>query len=101
MQMKAFAGHLVRIERQDGSGRLVIRRKSDGEQHIVTLAEEAFSPELASVHDFPDAYHPFLLFLACHAETDFRLQHGNAHTRVAQTAEASQFLGHVVLCRAA
>jgi oligopeptidase B len=52
IQMKAFAGYLVRIEREDGSERLVIRRKSDGQQHTVRLAEEAFSLELASIHDF-------------------------------------------------
>ena len=48
----AFAGHLVRHEREDGLERLVVRRKADGGEHAVTFGEEAYSLELGSPYEF-------------------------------------------------
>jgi oligopeptidase B len=47
-----FAGHLARLERDDGLPRLVIRRKSDGAEHAVSFSEEAFDLELNGPFEF-------------------------------------------------
>jgi oligopeptidase B len=48
----ALADHLVRLEREDGSERLVVHRKSDGSEHAITFAEAAYSVRLDSPFEF-------------------------------------------------
>lgn len=48
----ALAGHLVRLEREDGLERLVIRRKADGGEHAIWFGEEAYSLELGLAYEF-------------------------------------------------
>ncbi len=38
----AFARHFVRLEREDGQPRIVVRRWSDGAEHTIAFAEEAY-----------------------------------------------------------
>ena len=52
LEIVALAGHLVRLEREDGLDRLVIRRKADGDEHAVVADEEAYSLELQSPYEF-------------------------------------------------
>jgi oligopeptidase B len=52
IDVTAFAGHLVRHERDDGLERLVVRRKADGGEHAVGFGEEAYSLELGSPYEF-------------------------------------------------
>ena len=52
LDMVALAGHLVRLEREDGFERLVIRRKADHSEHTVTFGEEAYSIDLGSPYEF-------------------------------------------------
>ena len=52
IDVTAFAGHLVRHEREDGLERLVVRRKADGGEHAVSFGEEAYSLELGSPYEF-------------------------------------------------
>jgi oligopeptidase B len=52
LEIVALAGHLVRLEREDGLERLVIRRKADGEEHAVLIDEDAYSLELQSPYEF-------------------------------------------------
>jgi oligopeptidase B len=47
-----FSGHLVRLEREDGLHRIVIRRKSDGDEHTINFDEEAYSVELITPSEF-------------------------------------------------
>ena len=47
-----FSGHLVRLEREDGLERIVIRRNSDGAEHTVSFDEEAYSIELDTPLEF-------------------------------------------------
>ena len=47
-----FSGYLVRLEREDGLQRIVIRRKSDGAEHTVNFDEEAYSVELVTPSEF-------------------------------------------------
>jgi oligopeptidase B len=39
----AFKNHLVRLERENGLPRIVIRRFADGEEHMISFQEEAYS----------------------------------------------------------
>ncbi len=39
----AYKNHLVRLEREDGLPRIVIRRFADGEEHTISFPEEAYS----------------------------------------------------------
>lgn len=48
----AYAGHLVRLERENGLPRIVVRRFSDGAEHVVAFAEEAYSLGLAHGFEF-------------------------------------------------
>jgi oligopeptidase B len=52
LSVMAFAGHLARLERDDGLPRLVIRRKADGAEHVVTFNEEAFDLSLDGAFEF-------------------------------------------------
>ena len=38
----AYAGHIARLEREDGQPRIVVHRLSDGAEHAITFAEEAY-----------------------------------------------------------
>ncbi len=38
----AYAGHFVRLEREDGLPRIVISRTKDGDEHAITFEEEAY-----------------------------------------------------------
>ncbi len=43
LAMTAYKNHLVRLEREDGLPRIVIRRLSDGAEHAIAFDEEAYS----------------------------------------------------------
>jgi len=47
-----FSGHLARLEREDGLQRVVIRRNSDGAEHTVSFAEEAYALDLVAPYEF-------------------------------------------------
>jgi oligopeptidase B len=47
-----LASHLVRLEREGGLERLVVRRKSDGNEHAVTFHEAAYSVRLDPPYEF-------------------------------------------------
>ena len=49
--MDALAHHLVRLERENGLGRIVIQRKSDGAEHAVSFDAEAYDVELTSPYE--------------------------------------------------
>ncbi len=48
----AFAGHLVRLEREEGLPRLVIRRLEDGQEHAIAFDEEAYALGLSPGYEF-------------------------------------------------
>jgi oligopeptidase B len=47
-----LAGHMIRLERENGLGRLVIRRKSDGAEHSVSFDEEAYSLQFIEPYEY-------------------------------------------------
>lgn len=52
VDVSAFKNHLVRLERLDGLPRIVIQRLSDGDEHVIEFAEEAYSLGLSSGYEF-------------------------------------------------
>ncbi|WP_454685227.1 S9 family peptidase [Ancylobacter moscoviensis] len=43
LSQSAFRDHLVRLEREDGLPRIVVRALKDGSEHVVAFAEEAYA----------------------------------------------------------
>ncbi len=52
LDIVAFAGHLVRFEREDGLPRIVIRRLADGAEHSIAFDEEAYSLGMSAGYEF-------------------------------------------------
>ncbi len=50
-----YAGHLVRLEREDGLPRIVIRRLADDAEHEIAFDEEAYSLGLSPGYEFDTA----------------------------------------------
>jgi oligopeptidase B len=47
-----FAGWLIRLEREDGLARIVVRRLADGDEHTIAFDEEAYSLGFDSGYEF-------------------------------------------------
>ena len=43
VSVDTLAGHLVRLERENGLGRIVIQRRSDGAEHAIAFESEAYT----------------------------------------------------------
>jgi oligopeptidase B len=52
LETVAYADHLVRLEREDGLPRIVVRRFSDGAEHAIAFDEEAYSLGMLSGYEF-------------------------------------------------
>ncbi len=52
LDVAAFVGHMARLERENGLPRIVIRRMSDGAEHEIAFAEEAYSLGMQSGYEF-------------------------------------------------
>ncbi|MDX2158850.1 MAG: S9 family peptidase [Hyphomicrobiaceae bacterium] len=47
----AYAGHLVRLEREDGLPRIIVRRLADGAEHAIAFPEDAYSLGLGAGYE--------------------------------------------------
>ncbi|MDW6021057.1 S9 family peptidase [Mesorhizobium sp. BAC0120] len=52
LAMISFKDFLVRLERKDGLPRIVVRDRSNGEEHMIAFEEEAFSLGLAGAYEY-------------------------------------------------
>ncbi len=52
LSILGFRDFLVRLERKDGLPRIVIRARSDGSEHTIAFAEEAYSLGLGGSYEF-------------------------------------------------
>ncbi len=52
LSVAAFAGHLVRLEREDGLPRIIIRDRKTGEEHAISFDEEAYSLGLIGAAEY-------------------------------------------------
>ncbi len=48
----AYKGHLVRLEREEGLPRIIVRRWADGAEHSISFPEEAYSLGLSSGYEY-------------------------------------------------
>ena len=79
LETLAYQRHLVRLEMEDGLPRIVVRRWSDGAEHVIAFAEEAYALELAGRIRIRYRYAALHLFLDDDARAGVRLRHGDAH----------------------
>jgi oligopeptidase B len=52
LDIVAYAGHLVRLEREDGLPRIVIRELASGSEHAIAFEEEAYALDMSSGYEF-------------------------------------------------
>ena len=52
LDFTCYKDYLVRLEREDGLPRIVIRRFSDGEEHAIAFAEEAYSLGMSDGYEY-------------------------------------------------
>jgi len=52
LETVAFKDHLVRLEREDGLPRIVIRRFADGSEHAIAFEEEAYSLGISPGYEY-------------------------------------------------
>jgi oligopeptidase B len=52
LDIVAFAGHLVRLEREDSLPRIIVRRLADGAEHAISFDEEAYSLGMSPGYEF-------------------------------------------------
>jgi oligopeptidase B len=52
LDIVAFAGHLVRLEREDGLPRIVVREMESGAEHAIAFEEEAYALSVSSGYEF-------------------------------------------------
>jgi oligopeptidase B len=52
LETVALARHLVRLEREDGLPRIVVRRIADGAEHVIAFDEEAYSLGMSAGYEF-------------------------------------------------
>ena len=52
LEIVAFKDHLVRLEREDGLPRIVIRRFADGAEHEIAFAEEAYALGISPGYEY-------------------------------------------------
>jgi oligopeptidase B len=52
LDIVTYAGHLVRLEREDGLPRIVVRDRSSGSEHAIAFDEEAYSLGMSSGYEF-------------------------------------------------
>jgi oligopeptidase B len=52
LDIVAYAGHLVRLEREDGLPRIIVRELASGSEHAIAFEEEAYSLGMSSGYEF-------------------------------------------------
>jgi len=52
LDIVAFAGHLVRLEREDGLPRIVVQELADGREHAIAFDEEAYALGMSGGYEF-------------------------------------------------
>jgi oligopeptidase B len=52
LDIVAYAGHLVRLEREDGLPRIVVRELANGSEHAIAFDEEAYALGMSAGYEF-------------------------------------------------
>ena len=78
LDVVAFKDHLVRLEREDGLPRIVVRRFADGDEHAIAFDEEAYSLGISDGYEFDTTTLALHLFVDDDAGAGLRLRHEHA-----------------------
>ena len=89
LDIVAFTGHLVRLEREDGLPRIVIRRLADGVEHAIAFDEEAYALGMSAGYEFDTTTIRFIYSSMTTPAADVRLRHGHARTRTLRKTPGS------------
>ena len=81
-----YRDHMVRLERENGLPRIVVRRLADGAEHIIAFPEEAYALGISVGLRVRHHDHALRLFLDDDAGGDLRLRHGDARARPCASA---------------
>ena len=81
LETVAFKDHLVRLEREDGLPRIVVRHLADGAEHAIAFDEEAYSLGMSAGYEFDTTTLRFTYSSMTTPARDLRLRHGDAHAR--------------------
>ena len=76
----------MRLEREDGLPRIVVRRLADGAEHAIAFAEEAYALGMSPGYEFDTTTTALRLLVDDDAGADVRLRHGDARAHAAQDA---------------
>ena len=90
LDVTCFKDYLVRLEREDGLPRIVIRRFADGEEHEIAFAEEAYSLGMSEGYEYDTETLALHLFVDDHAAAGVRLQHAHPRADFAQDAGGAE-----------
>ena len=90
LDIVAFAGHLVRLEREDGLPRIVIRRLADGAEHAIAFDEEAYSLGMSAGYEFDTTTLRFTYSSMTTPAQVFDYDMEHAHARAAQDAGGAE-----------
>ena len=71
----------MRLEREDGLPRIVVRRFADGEEHEIAFDEEAYSLGISAGYEYDTPTLALHLFVDDDAGPGVRLRHGRAQAR--------------------
>ncbi len=80
LDMAAFKDHLVRLEREDGLPRIVVRRFADGAEHAIAFAEEAYALGMSPGYEYDTEHAALHLLVDDDAGASVRLRHGDARS---------------------
>src|SRR5215813_9866025 len=100
VDMVALAGHLIRLERDDGIERLVVHRKTDGNEYAIWFGQEVHSIELGTMYEFDTSTIRFRYSSPATPKQTFDYD-VESQTRLAQAAEGAEWLRPVRLRGAA
>ena len=87
---RVFRDHLVRLEREDGLPRIIVRRLADGAEHAIAFDEEAYALGMSGGYEYDTTTAALRLPVADHAAADLRLRHGDPRADAAQDARRSR-----------
>ena len=74
----------MRLEREDGLPRIIVRRFADGAEHAIAFDEEAYSLGISAGFEFDTTTAALHLLVDDDAGPGVRLRHGGAHAHPAQ-----------------
>ena len=90
LNFTVYKDYLVRLEREDGLPRIVIRHLATGEEHAIAFDEEAYSLGMLDGFEFDTTTLRFTYSSMTTPGARLRLRHGDADARAAQGATRSR-----------